>query len=174
MLDATQRNNRAFQASRTAACILGIVGCPSALSGSAGQPLSQSAAESAAPNKPTHPGEVTVASGASSVRWDFLGCLTGLLNLKRCCTCLKSVYRCGMRRALTKKSSEPPLKREGPTKRDSQTSSAARRAYEARRPVLYFGSPVEEMQMEEKETAIWGGPLGPDKRQAADLTMSRG
>ena len=54
----------------------------------------------------------------------------------------------------TKKSSEPPLKREGPTKHDSKTSSAARRAYEAHRPVLYFGSPVEVMQMEEKETAI--------------------
>jgi hypothetical protein len=57
-------------------------------------------------------------------------------------------------RGLAQKNSEPPLKREGPTKHDSQTSSATRRAYEARRPVLYFGSPVEEMQMEEKETAI--------------------
>jgi hypothetical protein len=52
-----------------------------------------------------------------------------------------------------KKSSEPALKRKG-SKRDSQTSSAARRAYEAHRPVLYFGNPVEEMEMEEKETTM--------------------
>ena len=54
---------------------------------------------------------------------------------------------------LAKKSSEPALRRKGPLpKRDSQTSSAARRAYEAHRPVLYFGNLVEEMEMEEKET----------------------
>jgi hypothetical protein len=52
-----------------------------------------------------------------------------------------------------KKSSEPALKRKG-SKRDSQTSSAARRAYEAHRPVLYFWNPVEEMEMEEKETMM--------------------
>jgi hypothetical protein len=54
---------------------------------------------------------------------------------------------------MNKKSSEPALKRKG-SKRDSQTSSAARRAYEAHRPVLYFGNPVEEMEMEEKETTM--------------------
>jgi hypothetical protein len=59
-----------------------------------------------------------------------------------------------MRRGLHKKSSEPALKRKGPPKRDSQTSSAASRAYEARGPVLYFGGPVEEMEMDEKETTM--------------------
>jgi hypothetical protein len=56
-----------------------------------------------------------------------------------------------MRGGQAQKSSEPALKRKG-SNRDSQTSSAARRAYEAHRPVLYFGNPVEEMEMEEKET----------------------
>jgi hypothetical protein len=55
-----------------------------------------------------------------------------------------------MRGGQAQKSSEPALKRKG-SNRDSQTSSAARRAY-AHRPVLYFGNPVEEMEMEEKET----------------------
>jgi hypothetical protein len=58
-----------------------------------------------------------------------------------------------MRGRLAQKSSDPTLKRKG-SKRDSQTSSAARRAYEAHRPVLYFGSLVEEMEMEEKETTM--------------------
>jgi hypothetical protein len=74
------------------------------------------------------------------------------LILKRGCTCFKSVYRFGMRGSWHK-SSEPALKRKG-SKRDSHTSSAARRAYEAHRPVLYFGGPVEEMEMEEKETTM--------------------
>jgi hypothetical protein len=58
-----------------------------------------------------------------------------------------------MRGRLAEKSSDPTLRRKG-SKRDSRTSSATRRAYEAHRPVLYFGSPVEKMQMEEKETTM--------------------
>jgi hypothetical protein len=58
-----------------------------------------------------------------------------------------------MRGGWYKKSGEPALKRKG-SKRDSLTSSATRRAYEAHRPVLYFGGPVEEMEMEEKETTM--------------------
>jgi hypothetical protein len=58
-----------------------------------------------------------------------------------------------MRGGWHKKSSEPALRRKG-SKRDSTTSLAARRAYEAHRPVLYFGGPVEEMEMDEKETAM--------------------
>jgi hypothetical protein len=55
---------------------------------------------------------------------------------------------------LHKKSSEPALRRKGSPKRDSQPSSPARRADEAHRPVVYFGGPVEEVEMEEKETTM--------------------
>ena len=134
MLDAPQRNNRAFQASRTADTHSGRGRMPfGPLSGKYRvKALSQSADNSAAPNNPTlmTPADTRLAPGGQQPSWDFLDCLTGLLNSKEMLHMFKKCVSIWDAQGLAQKSSEPALQRKG-SKRNSQTSSAARRAYEA-------------------------------------------
>ena len=55
-----------------------------------------------------------LAPGGQQRSWDFLGCLTGLLNSKEMLHMFKKCVSIWDARGLAQKSSEPALKRKGP------------------------------------------------------------
>ena len=101
--------------------ILGVVGCPSALEWEVpGQgPLPGSRKVCGPPISPhlTTPADIRLAPRASSVRWDFLACLSGLLNSKEMLHMFKKCVSIWDAQGAGTKQQRPALKRKGPQAR---------------------------------------------------------